>query len=93
MCVDNTFASPYLQNPLDLGADIVMHSVTKYLGGHSDVVMGALMMNNDELREKIIFIQKAAGSHSRPDGLFLGAARHQNPACTDAAALMKTEEK
>src|SRR5690606_21994889 len=51
LCVDNTFASPYLQNPLDLGADIVMHSVTKYLGGHSDVVMGALVMNDPQLRE------------------------------------------
>ena len=48
LCVDNTFASPYLQNPLDLGADIVMHSATKYLGGHSDVIQGALMMNSAE---------------------------------------------
>src|SRR5690606_12494991 len=53
--VDNTFASPYLQNPLDLGADIVMHSVTKYLGGHSDVVMGALVMNDEELYKKLWF--------------------------------------
>src|SRR5215203_4669417 len=53
ICVDNTFASPYLQNPLDFGADIVMHSVTKYLGGHSDVIQGALMMNDPELRERL----------------------------------------
>ena len=49
--VDNTFASPYLQNPLDMGADIVMHSATKYLGGHSDVVMGALIINDDEIAD------------------------------------------
>src|SRR5690606_2229562 len=49
LTVDNTFASPYLQNPIDLGADIVMHSVTKYIGGHSDVVMGALVTNNEQL--------------------------------------------
>ena len=58
LCVDNTFATAYLQNPLDWGADVVMHSATKYFGGHSDVIMGALMMNNDELREKLFFIQK-----------------------------------
>ena len=56
LAVDNTFASPYLQNPLALGADIVMHSVTKYLGGHSDVVMGALVMNDDKLQERLYFI-------------------------------------
>ena len=55
--VDNTFASPYLQNPMDFGADIVMHSVTKYLGGHSDVVMGALMLNDDTIAERLYFIQ------------------------------------
>ena len=58
LAVDNTFATPYLQNPIDLGADIVMHSVTKYLGGHSDVVMGALMLNNDALAEQLYFLQK-----------------------------------
>src|SRR5215218_2981411 len=52
LCVDNTFATPYLQNPLDLGADIVMHSVTKYLGGHSDVIQGSLMMNDAKLRDE-----------------------------------------
>lgn len=71
LCVDNTFASPYLQNPIDLGADIVMHSVTKYLGGHSDVVMGALMMNSDELREQLFFIQKSCGAVPGPMDCFL----------------------
>jgi cystathionine beta-lyase/cystathionine gamma-synthase len=58
--VDNTFATPYLQRPLDLGADIVMHSATKYLGGHSDLVMGALMVKNEKLAEELHFIQFAA---------------------------------
>lgn len=71
VCVDNTFASPYLQNPLDLGADIVMHSVTKYLGGHSDVIQGALMMNDAELREKLYFIQKSCGAVPGPMDCFL----------------------
>ncbi|MBS1762756.1 MAG: aminotransferase class I/II-fold pyridoxal phosphate-dependent enzyme, partial [Bacteroidetes bacterium] len=61
LCVDNTFASPYFQNPLNFGADIVMHSATKYLGGHSDVIQGALIMNDDQLREKLYFIQKSCG--------------------------------
>lgn len=71
VCVDNTFASPYLQNPINLGADIVMHSVTKYLGGHSDVVMGALMVNSDELRERLFFIQKSSGAVPGPMDCFL----------------------
>ena len=71
LCVDNTFASPYLQNPLDLGADIVMHSSTKYLGGHSDVIQGALMMNDAELREKLYFIQKSCGAVPGPMDCFL----------------------
>jgi cystathionine beta-lyase/cystathionine gamma-synthase len=70
-CVDNTFASPYLQNPLDLGADIVMHSSTKYLGGHSDVIQGALVMNDKELREKLYFIQKSCGAVPGPMDCFL----------------------
>lgn len=69
--VDNTFATPYLQRPLDLGADIVMHSVTKYLGGHSDVVMGALALNDDELNEKLAFIQNATGGVTGPQDCFL----------------------
>lgn len=69
--VDNTFATPFLQNPLDLGADIVMHSVTKYLGGHSDVVMGALIVNDDQLLEKLAFIQNACGATPGPQDCFL----------------------
>ena len=71
LCVDNTFASPYLQNPLDLGADIVMHSATKYLGGHSDVIQGCLMMNDTELRDKLYFIQKSCGAVPGPMDCFL----------------------
>lgn len=71
LCVDNTFATPYLQNPLDLGADIVMHSATKYLGGHSDVIQGCLMMNSDELREQLYFIQKSCGAVPGPMDCFL----------------------
>jgi cystathionine beta-lyase len=71
VCVDNTFASPYLQNPLELGADIVMHSATKYLGGHSDVIQGALMMNDDALREQLYFIQKSCGAVPGPMDCFL----------------------
>lgn len=70
LCVDNTFASPYLQNPLDLGADIVMHSATKYLSGHSDVIQGALMMNDKELREKLYFVQKSCGAVPGPMDCF-----------------------
>ena len=69
--VDNTFASPYLQNPLDLGADIVMHSVTKYLGGHSDTVMGALITSDDELAKQLAFIQNASGAVPGPQDCFL----------------------
>ena len=69
--VDNTFASPYLQNPLDMGADIVMHSATKYLGGHSDVVMGALMTNNDALYEQLAFIANSCGATPGPMDSFL----------------------
>jgi len=69
--VDNTFATPYLQNPLDMGADIVMHSVTKYLGGHSDVVMGALVINDNELAEKLAYIQNATGGITGPQDCFL----------------------
>ena len=71
LCVDNTFASPYLQNPLDQGADIIMHSATKYLGGHSDVIQGALMMNDATLREKLYFIQKSCGAVPGPMDCFL----------------------
>ena len=69
--VDNTFASPYLQNPLDLGADLVMHSATKYLSGHSDVVMGALIVNDKALADKLYFIQNASGAVCGPMDSFL----------------------
>jgi cystathionine gamma-lyase/cystathionine beta-lyase len=69
--VDNTFASPYLQNPLNLGADIVMHSATKYLGGHSDVVMGVLCMNDDKLYEQLAFIHNSCGAVPGPMDSFL----------------------
>lgn len=71
VAVDNTFASPFIQNPLDLGADIVMHSVTKYLGGHSDVVMGALVVNDDSLAERLVFLQNASGATPGPQDCFL----------------------
>lgn len=71
LVVDNTFASPYLQNPLALGADIVMHSVTKYLGGHSDVIMGALCMNNKEYFDQLAFIHNSCGATPGPMDSFL----------------------
>ncbi len=69
--VDNTFATPYLQQPLTLGADIVMHSATKYLGGHSDVIMGALVVKDEELAERLYFIQNASGAICGPQDSFL----------------------
>jgi len=71
LCVDNTFATPYLQNPLELGADLVMHSVTKYLGGHSDVVMGALITSKKEISEEIYRIQNSSGAIAGPMDCFL----------------------
>lgn len=71
LAVDNTFATPYLQTPLDLGADIVMHSLTKYMGGHSDVVMGALVMNDDRLLERLAFVQNSCGATPGPMDCFL----------------------
>lgn len=71
VCVDNTFATPYLQTPLDLGADIVMHSVTKYLGGHSDVIMGALVTSNDEIAKEMYRIQNSSGAVTGPMDSFL----------------------
>jgi cystathionine beta-lyase len=71
LAVDNTFATAYLQQPLDLGADIVMHSATKYLGGHSDVVMGSLVVDNKELADKLYFIQNASGAIAGPMDSFL----------------------
>lgn len=71
VAVDNTFASPYLQNPLELGADIVMHSVTKYLGGHSDVIMGALVVNDEKLQQDLAFIANSCGAVPGPQDSFL----------------------
>ena len=71
LAVDNTFATPYLQRPIDLGADIVMHSATKYLGGHSDVVLGAIMLNDKKLADKLHFIQNASGAICGPQDSFL----------------------
>ena len=71
LAVDNTFASPFLQNPLALGADIIMHSVTKYLGGHSDVIMGALCLNSDSLYEQLAFIHNSCGATPGPMDSFL----------------------
>lgn len=71
LAVDNTFATPYLQQPLNMGADIIMHSATKYLGGHSDVVMGALVVKDDSLAEKLYFIQNASGGVCGPQDSFL----------------------
>ncbi|MGE4346878.1 MAG: cystathionine gamma-synthase [Flavobacteriaceae bacterium] len=71
LAVDNTFATPYLQQPLELGADIVMHSATKYLGGHSDVVMGALVVKDQDLADKLYFIQNASGAVCGPMDSFL----------------------
>ncbi|MFT5752291.1 MAG: cystathionine beta-lyase/cystathionine gamma-synthase [Flavobacteriales bacterium] len=71
LAVDNTFATPYLQRPLDLGADIVMHSATKYIGGHSDLIMGALIVKDKELADRLYFIQNASGAICGPQDSFL----------------------
>ena len=71
VCVDNTFASPYLQNPLDLGADIVVHSATKYLGGHSDLVHGCIIVNDKETADNVYFLQNAVGAVPGPQDCFL----------------------
>ena len=71
VCVDNTFASPYLQTPLDLGADMVIHSATKYLGGHSDVIHGAIVVKEKTLADQLYFIQNASGAVPGPQDCFL----------------------
>ena len=86
LCVDNTFASPYLQNPLDLGADIVLHSATKYLGGHSDVVHGCLIINDPALNEKLSSY-KTPRCCSGAAGLFFGFKGIENAAYKNAAPL------
>lgn len=70
-CVDNTFASPYLQTPLDLGADMVLHSATKYLGGHSDTILGAVVVNDKSLADQLHFVQNASGAVPGPQDCFL----------------------
>ncbi len=97
VCVDNTFATPYLQQPLRLGADLVVHSSTKYIGGHSDVVGGAIMTNNDELEQRLRFHQNAVGAVPSPfdcwlllrgiKTLALRVDRHCSNAMEVAAAL------
>ena len=84
--VDNTFATPYFQRPLEFGADIVLHSTTKYLNGHSDMVGGLLVTRRDDLAERIGFIQNAAGGGARADGLLARPARDQDAPPPDAAA-------
>ena len=101
MVVDNTFASPIFQKPLSLGADIVMHSLTKYIGGHSDIIGGALMLNDDQLEEQLRFIQFAAGAVNAPLDCFLllrsiktlaiRMKTHQDNALTLARALEKMD--
>lgn len=94
-CVDNTFASPYLQNPLDMGADIVLHSATKYIGGHSDVVHGCLVVNSAELAQRLHFIQNACGAVPGPQDCFLilrgikTLHLRVQRACENAAAVAK----
>lgn len=87
LAVDNTFATPYLQQPLALGADIVMHSATKYLGGHSDVVMGALVVKDSEIADQLYFIQNASGAVCGPMDRFFSVERYKNIACANAASL------
>jgi cystathionine beta-lyase/cystathionine gamma-synthase len=80
-CVDNTFASPFLQQPLNLGADIVVHSCTKYLGGHSDAVMGAIVCNKKEIEEQLAIPSECMWRHTRTYGLFPHFERDKNIAC------------
>ena len=87
LVVDNTFASPYLQRPLDLGADIVVHSTTKYLGGHSDVVGGAVVIKDPAHAEDLAFTQNATGAVAGPVRRLAHAARHQDPRGADGPAL------
>ena len=87
LVVDNTFATPYLQNPLDLGADVVVHSTTKYLGGHSDVVGGFVATNDPTIAERLYFLQKSLGAVPGPVRLLARPARDQDAGRSDAPAL------
>ncbi|WP_236980880.1 cystathionine gamma-synthase [Membranihabitans maritimus] len=92
-CVDNTFATPYLQNPLDLGASMVLHSATKYIGGHSDLVLGAVVTRDEEIAEKLAFIQNSVGAVPGPQDCFLALrgiktlAIRVERACENAAKI------
>ena len=79
--VDNTFSTPYLQKPIDLGADIVMHSATKFLAGHSDVILGLLAVSNDELAEKLYFMQNSSVSSMWSNGFIFNTERNKNITC------------
>jgi cystathionine gamma-lyase len=87
VCVDNTFASPYLQTPLDLGADIVVHSATKYLGGHSDVIHGAVVVKDKALADQLYFIAKCVWRSAWSTRLFFNFTWYQNLAYSCAASL------
>ena len=87
LLVDNTFASPYLQQPLALGADVVLHSTTKYIGGHSDVIGGALVTADDDLGEALAFHAKSMGAHRRPVRCLADAARAEDAGGADGPAL------
>ncbi len=92
LVVDNTFASPYLQQPLTLGADVVVHSTTKYCGGHSDVVGGALVVRDLELAEKVAFHQNAMGAVAGPFDAWLTTARAQDARRPDGPPLRQRRE-
>ena len=87
--VDNTFMSPALQSPLALGADIVMHSTTKFLNGHSDGLGGALIGSKPEHKERFLLVQKAAGRDSVAVRVLPGAARHQDAAAADEGSMRR----
>lgn len=99
VCVDNTFATPYLQRPIDLGADLVLHSATKYLAGHSDVILGAIATNDMELAEQIFFMQNGAGAVPGPMDCFLALRGiktlhlRMDRSCANAAAIAEYLEK
>ena len=84
--VDNTFATPFFQRPLALGCDVVLHSTTKYLNGHSDMVGGLLVTSRDDLAERFGFLQNAAGGVPGPDGLLARAPGHQDAPAPHAPA-------
>jgi len=92
MVVDNTFFTPYLQNPLDLGADMVVHSITKYIGGHSDVVMGAIMLNDKALYDRLFFTIKSIGSGASPFDCYLALRGSKTLAVRVERALQNAQQ-